>query len=135
MKSDGLRAADRRPPHSAESSTRLHVRACVKHPVLPVVDGFGQSGGLALVLDRIVLQRVLSRLVLLQGSNPQDMEKPSRRRRSNASDMTTGPEVRVAAVVDADENPAGGARSDEEGRLTRKRRAITEGAPTVFPPT
>jgi TetR/AcrR family transcriptional regulator, mexJK operon transcriptional repressor len=60
------------------------------------------------------------------------MEKPSRRRRSNASDMTTGPEVRVAAVVDADEDPAGGARSDEESRSARKRRAITEAATTLF---
>jgi TetR/AcrR family transcriptional repressor of mexJK operon len=46
--------------------------------------------------------------------------------------MTTGPEVRVAAVVDADEDPAGGPGSDEESRSARKRRAITEAATTLF---
>src|ERR1700730_1656009 len=60
------------------------------------------------------------------------MEKPSRRRASNASDMSPGPEPRVAAVVDAGEDPAGGAGSDEESRSARKRRAITEAATTLF---
>ncbi len=60
------------------------------------------------------------------------MGKPSRRRASYASDMSTRPEARVAAVVDAREDSPGGAGSDEESRSARKRRAITEAATTLF---
>jgi TetR/AcrR family transcriptional repressor of mexJK operon len=60
------------------------------------------------------------------------MGKASPRRASNASDLSTGPEPRAAAVLGAGWDPAGGGRSDEESRSERKRRAIMEAATTLF---
>jgi TetR/AcrR family transcriptional regulator, mexJK operon transcriptional repressor len=60
------------------------------------------------------------------------MGKASPRRASNASDLSTGPEPRAAAVPGAGWDPAGGGRSDEESRSERKRRAIMEAATTLF---
>src|SRR3982074_2051492 len=60
------------------------------------------------------------------------MGKASPRRASNASDLSTGPEPRAAAVLGAGWDPAGGGGSDEESRSERKRRAIMEAATTLF---